>query len=207
MKIYNVKQNTMPQSTMYTEEVDALLSVARYLLSVDIGKCSFILKGQADSGVIEDLVQFDASDGSTTYFTISHKRADHLIDQLLDDRLGCDMASPKIIHRSNNTAMLILPTTCGAFICAVSTLKKSSINITRLLVTVARALHHLSENDTVLKTSYDDVYYTAWEEDSKTPEIERCVDDLFSDSSIQEIEAWKYWRKNAGDLALFFEEG
>ncbi|MBR2864338.1 hypothetical protein IKG12_02545 [Candidatus Saccharibacteria bacterium] len=207
MKIYNVRENSIPRSTMYSEEIEATLAVAERLLAEDNGKCSFVLRGQADGGITKDLLQFDAGDGTSTPFSVLHRKADHLIDQLLNDQFEYDATSPEIIHRPNNTAALVLPTTHGSFLCSVATLKKSSVNITKLLVAIARALHRLSESDTVLKTSYDDVYYAAWEKDPKTPEIEKCVDSLFNNSSIQEIEAWKYWRKNAGDLALFFEEG
>ena len=125
MKIYNVRENSIPRSTMYSEEIEATLAVAERLLAEDNGKCSFVLRGQADGGITKDLLQFDAGDGTSTPFSVLHRKADHLIDQF-----ECDATSPEIIHRPNNTAVLVLPTTHGSFLCSVATLKKSSVNIT-----------------------------------------------------------------------------
>ena len=210
MKIYNVRENAIPNSTMYSEEIGATLAVAeRLLIDEDNGKCSFILRGQSDGSLMKDLLQFDAGDGTSTPFSVLRKRADHLADTLLDEKFECVETAPKIVYRPNNTAMLVLPTTHGTFVCSVATLKKSSINATKLLLAIARTLHHLSESDTVLKASYDCIYYDEWENNPVLSVVEESVDDLFNNenSGIQEIEAWKYWHKAAGDLALFFEEG
>ncbi|MBP5205006.1 hypothetical protein J6Z37_01760, partial [Candidatus Saccharibacteria bacterium] len=114
------------------------------------------------------------------------------------------------IYRPNSTAMLILPTTYGVFLCSVATIKRASIDFSALLVVIARALHRLSEGDTVLKASYDIVYdavHTKHKSTASTPRTEEFIDALFEDGNIPEIEAWKYWHRENNDLALFFEEG
>jgi hypothetical protein len=227
-KFTNIEIHTEPETTLFPQEVNAILSVINQVL-VSLSdhypvRGTFILDGQKTGEEARCILRFDLEDGPAPYTieatkdTSSDELAERAINSVLswpekwapypytaeDEQSG--QFSSKVYRRSE-LRVLVLNTAYGRFLasCYIAFSEDTQNKNIAVLNAVAEVLARMGKEDEGLQQSIHQLrnYFTPVDK-----EISTLINRLFDECSIPELKAWRDWHEPAntsGDLTLFFE--
>ena len=206
----NMVKKCQPETTLFVDEMGVLVRVLERVLNFDglrsIRTGTFILEGRKDGEEIsEHILRFDLSGGPSKREEGSRVRAEESIDMAILELEPAEItgiwSSP-----SRNHEALVLPTSYGRFFASCFAWQMGAIrSLPAILIVTAKTLRLLCPEDAVLRSSYDILYETA-SKVSLHRELDKYLDEVFSENRLQEIQDWRMWRKYSSNIGFFFDD-
>ncbi len=232
-KFSKIEVHPQPESTLYSEEIDALIAVASQIAENHLQslKGTFILDEQPHQHSASCVCRFNMLDGSCArrFFCGSEGDSEALaveaIDQLLkpsatrtryrniwphhfDNVKGC-MCVGGGIHCDGALNVLVLNSTYGKFMAASYLDCASRYDFdgnVAVLVAVATAFSEMMREDITLQRSFAKIRQAY---DYNYIQVIQNVQEMFAHATLPELKKWRIWHEPAnqsGNLRLPFEE-
>lgn len=221
MQMTNLELSLEPETTLFKEEVDAIIAVVMntidnepYVRNRDIHDGSFLFYGMADDGEEpQKIIAFDFENGPTEnlspysggdYGNNSREIADAVLARELDDNKAKD--DSVITWFCESPPFLSFRTTHGRFACACFGDRLFYKPMIHIYCAVVQAVACMGLEDTVLQDSCDKVFSSEICTEYRAKNLRSRVKKLFRECKLPELARWKKWHSAEDEnLTLFFE--
>ncbi len=212
MELKNCRTNCNPETTLYKEEVNVILTVVRDVLRKlqrPTTTGSFLLVGQKDeeATVGDVIVEFDFDGGAveercadkSSSWVVNHMTA--TMSTVRTDEKGIIVCYPEA---GFDEEVLLLKTSLGRFICSACIGEYPYCEV-EIYLAVAKALAEMRKGDTVLREAYEELLDEEVRCFPGLRTIDEHVSGLFEGNRrTSNLETWKEWSKTH-EPNLYFE--
>ena len=219
MQMTNLKVTLEPETTLFKEEVDAIIAVVMNTIDSepfisDIHDGSFLFYGMGDgSDEPQKIIAFDFENGPTPdYLPYSDGNCGTSSREIADAILTRDLKNPHATKSSHisyyvdSPLFLTLRATHGRFACACFGDEFSYKAMTYIYCAVAQAMACMGLEDKVLQDSCDMIFFSEADEYKDIDDLRSCVEQLYHECKLPELALWKKWHDaESENLTLFFE--
>lgn len=189
--MHDIKKYPIFDSTMFEEEIEAILAVLKDILSDFSGNGAFILTSQKNGYKhAERILSFQIGKAEEEM-----ERLEAAVKKALRSDYGDSCI--KWVH---NEPILILNASYGRFVCGF--FGNDPEWDVAILAATAKTLTKLSSLDGCLMGSYKEIPWA--EAADELPVITGRVADIFINHRLPAIKKWEKWRKFNQGLELFF---
>lgn len=187
----NIKKYPIFDSTLFEEEIDAIMAILKDILSDFSGNGAFILTSQRNGYTHEErILSFQVGKADEEMKKLE-KAVKKTLKGVYDD--SC-------IKWVNNEPILVLNASYGRFICGF--FGNDPEWDVAVLAATAKTLTKLSSLDGCLLGSYREIPWA--EAADELPIVTNRVSDIFLHHRLPAIKAWEKWHKFNQELELFF---
>lgn len=216
MQMTNLKVTVEPASTLFKEEIDAIIAVVMDTVREqacihdrEVREGSFLFYAMKDGDTEpQQIIEADFEDGPDMGYHPggSHDVADAILRKELLNSHREDKAAGLITYFVDSPIFLTLKATYGRFVCACLSYSLSYEAMTYIYCAVAKAISCMGVEDEVLQHSCNNIFHLESFGYANSVKIEKHVQELFLKCEIPELKLWKEWHdKESGNLTLFFE--
>lgn len=221
MQMTNLKVTLEPETTLFKEEVDAIIAIVddtiRQRAAIhgdELDEGTFLFYGiQDDSDEPQEIISFDLDKGPTKDYLPysdgncgidSHEIADNILKRNLTSK--CEMSSSHISYYCDSPLFLVIKTTHGRFACACFGDDFSYKDMTYVYCAVAQAIACMGLEDKVLQDSCDKIFFSEMEEYKDLGGLRDHIEELYRKCKLPELKLWKKWHDEVNsELTLFFK--
>lgn len=221
MQMTNLKVTLEPETTLFKEEVDAIIAIIEdtidrraYDTGSNLDEGSFVLYGKKDGeDKVQEMIAFDFESGpsidclfySRCFFgTGSREIAENVTKRDLTNIH--DKPDSHISYFRESPLFLSLKTTSGRFACACYGRDFSYKDMTFVYCAFAQAIACMGKEDKVLQESCDHIFFSQSEEYHELGDLRDHIEELYRECALPELKLWKKWHDaESENLTLFFE--